>query len=299
MNEGGFCVGIVVSIHPPTNACLIGTTAKINLSHFSSLAKLHQFNCLPPFGFAPRGVKIGRIQLAQFLPPLSPVPPTEQSFQQIDQLIFKVEKSLPAQKQSGKSESKKKSNKGGKGKKPAANYSNNEDIARFQKSNIQVSRVAEVKPLENSTKLLLIKLETSSGEKQVVAGLQEFYSVDEMHGKLVCAILNLKPAKLAGVVSEAMLLAGSAPDASGAMQVKLLEPPKGSELGDRLFVAEDETKPLDDNILPAADRVNEKQWKKAVTLLKVINGKATYADKVMRTKKGDVAVPLPDNAEIH
>lgn len=44
---------------------------------------------------------------------------------------------------------------------------------------------------------------------QVVAGLKKFVKVEELEGKKVCVILNLKPAKLAGQVSEAMILAGS------------------------------------------------------------------------------------------
>lgn len=56
---------------------------------------------------------------------------------------------------------------------------------------------------------------------QVVAGLKKFVTVEELQGKLVCVILNLKTAKLAGQVSEAMILAGSVATPEGSEIVKV------------------------------------------------------------------------------
>lgn len=58
---------------------------------------------------------------------------------------------------------------------------------------------------------------------QVVAGLKKFVKVEELEGRKVCVILNLKPAKLAGQVSEAMILAGSiaTPEGSEIVKVRL------------------------------------------------------------------------------
>ena len=58
-----------------------------------------------------------------------------------------------------------------------------------------------------------------------VAGLKGHVSAEQLHGSMRVAILNLKPAKLAGMASEAMLLAADAPQESGAELVRLLIPP--------------------------------------------------------------------------
>lgn len=58
-----------------------------------------------------------------------------------------------------------------------------------------------------------------------VAGLKGHIAAAELQGRLAVAILNLKPAKLAGMASEAMLLAADAPQEDGAELVRVLRPP--------------------------------------------------------------------------
>ncbi len=58
-----------------------------------------------------------------------------------------------------------------------------------------------------------------------VAGLKGHIPATELDGRLAVAILNLKPAKLAGMASEAMLLAADAPNGSGTELVRILTPP--------------------------------------------------------------------------
>lgn len=79
----------------------------------------------------------------------------------------------------------------------------------------------------DSDKLYKCVVEVEGGEKkQVIAGLKQFMTKDSLLGRLVVVILNLKPAKLAGELSEAMVLAADAPDPSGeGLIVRPLDPP--------------------------------------------------------------------------
>jgi tRNA-binding EMAP/Myf-like protein len=57
----------------------------------------------------------------------------------------------------------------------------------------------------------------------VVAGLRKFLSPPELLGRKVCLVRNLKPAKLAGQMSEAMILAGETSDSNGTLTVKVCQ----------------------------------------------------------------------------
>ncbi|KAG0562414.1 hypothetical protein KC19_9G144000 [Ceratodon purpureus] len=114
--------------------------------------------------------------------------------------------------------------------------SGNEQNDNFDKALMQVAVVQSVENHPNSEKLYVCKVDVGEGVvKQVVAGLKKFVTVGELEGKKVCVILNLKTAKLAGQVSEAMILAGSVATAEGSEIVKVLEPPSGAAPGDRIF----------------------------------------------------------------
>ena len=85
----------------------------------------------------------------------------------------------------------------------------------------------EAKKAENSKKLLIFKVKSGNSERQIVSGIAKYYSHEEMLGKKVIYIANLKPAKLAGVLSEGMLLC--AEDAEG--NLALLTPEKPMPAG--------------------------------------------------------------------
>ncbi len=71
-------------------------------------------------------------------------------------------------------------------------------------------RVAEIKAVEehpNADKLLVLKIDTGDGEKQLVAGIKNHYSVEELIGRNIIVVNNLAPAVLRGVESQGMLLA--------------------------------------------------------------------------------------------
>lgn len=78
-----------------------------------------------------------------------------------------------------------------------------------------------------SKKLLCSKVRVGSQVKQIVSGIKQHYSAEEMVGKKVMVVVNLKPAKLAGVMSEGMLLC--AEDAEG--KLALMKPEKDMPAG--------------------------------------------------------------------
>ena len=76
----------------------------------------------------------------------------------------------------------------------------------FMKMQFQVGEILECKAVEKSKKLLCSQVKIGSQVKQIVSGIRKHYTPEEMVGKKVMVLVNLKPAKLAGVLSEGMLL---------------------------------------------------------------------------------------------
>lgn len=100
----------------------------------------------------------------------------------------------------------------------------------FMKMQFQVGEIIECKAVEKSKKLLCSQVKIGSQVKQIVSGIRKHYAPEEMVGKKVMVLVNLKPAKLAGVLSEGMLLC--AEDANGelALLVPEKEMPSGAEI---------------------------------------------------------------------
>ena len=76
----------------------------------------------------------------------------------------------------------------------------------FEKIQIQVGEVLKCEPVKKAKKLLCSQVRIGNQTKQIVSGIRKYYSTEEMVGKKVMVLVNLKPAKLAGVLSEGMLL---------------------------------------------------------------------------------------------
>ena len=86
-------------------------------------------------------------------------------------------------------------------------------IDEFKKVVLKTAKVLEAENLEGSDKLLKLKVKCGFETRTIVSGIRETYSAQEMVGKTVVIVANLKPAKLRGVLSEGMLLAvGKNPD---------------------------------------------------------------------------------------
>ena len=80
------------------------------------------------------------------------------------------------------------------------------EIGDFAKCSFCVAEVLAAEEVKGSDKLLKLTVSTGDGERTVVSGIRSSYSADEMVGKKVVLLKNLKPAKLRGVMSEGMLL---------------------------------------------------------------------------------------------
>ena len=97
----------------------------------------------------------------------------------------------------------------------------------FEKLQFQVGEIIACEAVPKSKKLLCSQVKIGSQTKQIVSGISKHYSPEEMVGKKVMVLVNLKPAKLAGVLSEGMLLC--AEDAEG--NLSLLTPEKPMPAG--------------------------------------------------------------------
>lgn len=82
-------------------------------------------------------------------------------------------------------------------------------IDEFAKIDLRVAKVLEAEKVEGSDKLLKLKISIAGEERQIVAGIAQHYSAEQMIGKEIVVVANLKPAKLRGILSEGMLLAAS------------------------------------------------------------------------------------------
>lgn len=103
-------------------------------------------------------------------------------------------------------------------------------IDDFDKVQLRIGEILKCEEVPKSKKLLCSQVKIGSEVKQIVSGIKQHYSAEEMVGKKVVVVTNLKPAKLAGVLSEGMLLC--AEDAEG--RLSLLNPekdmPNGAEI---------------------------------------------------------------------
>jgi methionyl-tRNA synthetase len=82
-------------------------------------------------------------------------------------------------------------------------------IADFGKVDLRVAEVLAAEPLPKSKKLLKLTVSLGSEQRTVVAGIAEHYAPADLVGKKVVIVANLEPAKLMGVESNGMVLAGS------------------------------------------------------------------------------------------
>jgi methionyl-tRNA synthetase len=100
----------------------------------------------------------------------------------------------------------------------------------FGKMQFQVGEIIACEEVPKSKKLLCSQVKIGSQTKQIVSGIKKYYSAEEMVGKKVMVLVNLKPAKLAGVMSEGMLLC--AEDAEGNLSLMTPEKdmPSGAEI---------------------------------------------------------------------
>ena len=100
----------------------------------------------------------------------------------------------------------------------------------FGKMQFQVGEIIACEEVPKSKKLLCSKVRVGSQVKQIVSGIKGFYSAEEMVGKKVMVLVNLKPAKLAGVLSEGMLLCAENDDGTLALMTPEKDMLPGAEI---------------------------------------------------------------------
>ena len=89
----------------------------------------------------------------------------------------------------------------------------------FAKLELRVAKVIEARPHPNADKLLLLQIDVGGESKQIVAGIRQHYTPEQMVGRLIVVVNNLEPAILRGESSQGMLLA-----ATSGEKVVLLQP---------------------------------------------------------------------------
>ena len=100
----------------------------------------------------------------------------------------------------------------------------------FMKLQFQVGEIISCEAVEKSKKLLCSKVRVGSEVKQIVSGIRKYYTPEEMVGKKVMVLVNLKPAKLAGVLSEGMLLCAEDAEGNLALMTPEKPMPAGAEI---------------------------------------------------------------------
>ena len=103
-------------------------------------------------------------------------------------------------------------------------------IDDFGKLDLRVGEIISCEAVEKSNKLLCSQVRIGSETKQIVSGIRKYYSPEEMVGKKVMVICNLKPAKLAGVLSEGMLLCAQNEDGNLALMTPEKDMPAGAKI---------------------------------------------------------------------
>ena len=100
----------------------------------------------------------------------------------------------------------------------------------FEKMQFQVGEIISCEAVKKSKKLLCSQVRIGSEVKQIVSGIKAHYSPEEMVGKKVMVLVNLKPAKLAGVLSEGMILCAEDEKGELSLMVPEKKMPAGAEI---------------------------------------------------------------------
>ncbi len=101
---------------------------------------------------------------------------------------------------------------------------------QFQKLDLRVAEILEAEAVKGSNKLLKVQVEIGEERRQLVAGIAKHYDPEELVGKKVIMVYNMKPAKIFGVESNGMILAGSTADDILAVSALDKDLPSGSRV---------------------------------------------------------------------
>ena len=99
----------------------------------------------------------------------------------------------------------------------------------FKKLEIRIGTVAEVERVPGSRNLYKLQVDMGDGMRQIVTGLVGFYTAEELRGKVIAVLMNLKPARIFGQLSNGMLLAAETEDELALLTVDR-EIPNGARI---------------------------------------------------------------------
>ncbi|MFH1521728.1 MAG: methionine--tRNA ligase subunit beta [archaeon] len=102
------------------------------------------------------------------------------------------------------------------------------EFTDFEKLDLRVAEIQSVEDIEGADKLYKLEINLGDEVRTICAGIKEFYSHDDLKGKKIIVLKNLKPRKLRGIESQGMLLAASNKDHT---KVSLIFPDQDMEVG--------------------------------------------------------------------
>ena len=137
--------------------------------------------------------------------------------------------------------------------------------------NLKVAEIKKVDDHPDADKLLVLKIDLGTEKRQLVAGLKEHYKKEELIGKKIVVVTNLKPAKLRGVESQGMLLAASNKKTCGLLLAENSEPGTQVKAG---------------NLESSEEQISFDNFLKLEILLK--DKKITYNNQTLATDKEDI-----------
>ena len=94
----------------------------------------------------------------------------------------------------------------------------------FAKLDLRVGKVLEAEPVPNSRKLVKLIVDIGGEKRQILAGLAKWYKPEDFVGKYVIVVANLKPKRMAGLVSQGMVLAAPCGDGEKPVLLTVEEP---------------------------------------------------------------------------
>lgn len=104
------------------------------------------------------------------------------------------------------------------------------DIKEFMKLDLRIAEIVQAERVEGADRLLKLQVDIGTEKRQIVAGIAQHYAPEELVGRKVCVVVNLKPAKIRGVESNGMLLAAG----GGTDVVSILSPVKEIPAGTKV-----------------------------------------------------------------
>ena len=147
------------------------------------------------FGVLPKNVTVHKGEI------LFPRIDVEKEIEELNAIIKNNEPQQPAEEEAA----------------PVAELAPEITIDDFAKVDLRIAKVVACEKVKKSKKLLKLQLDDGMGGRQVVSGIAQWYKPEDLIGKKIILVANLKPAKLCGVESNGMICAADAPDGSASV----------------------------------------------------------------------------------